>query len=455
MDSVITSIYAAFGNWNYLAVYNILLLIGLIAWKDKRKYFLFPCFLISALICNPIFYYVWEHFNEGKYWRSLWMLPIAIMCAAMPSHVIDKTKKNWGKVSIVVLAILLFVGIGSHENNIFLNSFRETVNADKLPEIVVEVGKKILEIDETPYVVSDADIAVYLRQFSGKIKSLYARDIVFYGANSPQAQIVYDNLNGDLKTVAQTMLNYDYEYLVIKNLGREEELSISGFIKIDQVNEYGIYRVSGTKTELRTYNEKHQVESITTVDENNSPKNNEYGYAQKRYKYSKDGEIVYVEYRDKKGVFVQSGITDFHDYLLSLRREGITVIISVRDEGTARLSEQNIKDLHYFGIKSDFKNGYRNSYIAVITDDDTYEEMSSDSIQYQTIIDGKNAFISSKGNLVGDESSIIIDNVEYSVNSRGMNIVVYDNDLGRVIDSVCFDTHFLGPEGMQVTRKSF
>lgn len=40
----------------------------------------------------------------------------------------------------------------------------------------------------------------------------------------------------------------------------------------------------------------------------------------------------------------------------------------------------------------------------------------------------------------GCVSSIIIDGKEYSINSRGINIVIYNNETNQVVDTVCFDT---------------
>ncbi len=56
--------------------------------------------------------------------------------------------------------------------------------------------------------------------------------------------------------------------------------------------------------------------------------------------------------------------------------------------------------------------------------------------------------IVSAGFECGDYSSIIIDGVEYSRNNRGLNIVVYNNETGQVIDTVCFDTC----DGLSVNR---
>ena len=40
----------------------------------------------------------------------------------------------------------------------------------------------------------------------------------------------------------------------------------------------------------------------------------------------------------------------------------------------------------------------------------------------------------------GNVASVVINGQEYSVNRRGLNIVVYSHYQDKVIDSVCFDT---------------
>ncbi len=45
-----------------------------------------------------------------------------------------------------------------------------------------------------------------------------------------------------------------------------------------------------------------------------------------------------------------------------------------------------------------------------------------------------------KGNKY-EASSVKINDEEYSVNSRGLNIVVYDKEAQKVVSSVCFDLY--------------
>ena len=52
--------------------------------------------------------------------------------------------------------------------------------------------------------------------------------------------------------------------------------------------------------------------------------------------------------------------------------------------------------------------------------------------------------VSSKAWRQGNTSEIKINGVEYSVNQRGINIVIYDKDKHEVWDSIAFDGHDYG-----------
>ena len=56
-------------------------------------------------------------------------------------------------------------------------------------------------------------------------------------------------------------------------------------------------------------------------------------------------------------------------------------------------------------------------------------------------IDYINLFIVSKAYKYGNLASICINGEEYAVNKRGVNIVVFDMNRQKVVDSVAFDTH--------------
>ena len=241
------------GNW-YLIIMGVAVLTGLIFCKGKRKPFFIPAMILSGAILNPLMYQFWNKFNTYGYWRLLWILPVVPACAMIPAYVVEKVKSNAIRMAAVGIAIAVFVLSGSIVFGLRNTSFTQAVNPDKLPDSVVKVGEALLEMDEQPHVVTDSSLSQYLRQYSGKIHSMYSRDVVFEGANSPQAKETYDNLaasEGSMDVVARNMMTYGYQYLVTNNSddARKAKIEAAGFSFVRQVNGYGIYRIDNSAME--------------------------------------------------------------------------------------------------------------------------------------------------------------------------------------------------------------
>ena len=83
----------------------------------------------------------------------------------------------------------------------------------------------------------------------------------------------------------------------------------------------------------------------------------------------------------------------------------------------------------------------RKSYYAVIDGGQVREEMSDYLLRLQGTVDNGQAVFSldSAGFYSGSICSILIGGEEYSLNTKGLNIVVYDTLTDRVIDSVNID----------------
>lgn len=174
------------------------------------------------------------------------------------------------------------------------------------------------------------------------------------------------------------------------------------------------------------------------------------GYARITYDYDADRQLLLTHYLDIDGEPVPAGSGYLHAYLQSLLDRDITLFISVRDGAAAALTAPLIEDMRALGIQTDLRGRAYNSFYAVVTADGVYEDVATDSALTRegTIGDVPYA-IASAGYWVGNYSSIMIDGVEYSKNARGMNIVVYDNRTGQVVDSVGFNTSV---QAMTVTR---
>ena len=132
---------------------------------------------------------------------------------------------------------------------------------------------------------------------------------------SQAGRTVYNNIlddEGDLAIVAQTMLDYGYSYLVVKEDGRNlcNNIEKYGFKQLGNVSGYLIYRVSGYPSELRDYNELGQVTTVTYIDQNGNPREVNDGYSIIKYEYDWNGNIVKEFRTDRKGM----GITNSNGY---------------------------------------------------------------------------------------------------------------------------------------------
>ena len=72
-----------------------------------------------------------------------------------------------------------------------------------------------------------------------------------------------------------------------------------------------------------------------------------------------------------------------------------------------------------------------------------FEELRKERLVKSFDTDRFHIFATSSSLVCGNLSEIIINGKNYSMNSRGLNIVTIDNLSGTVIDSVCFDTHIV------------
>ncbi|MBE7681610.1 MULTISPECIES: interleukin-like EMT inducer domain-containing protein [Paenibacillus] len=108
---------------------------------------------------------------------------------------------------------------------------------------------------------------------------------------------------------------------------------------------------------------------------------------------------------------------------------GSYVIISIKDDGSQQIKEITLEEVKKLGITLIDKSKLRCSYIwlARKTDEASYEvlheECSPEELSWEGQVGGENILIKSGGSNAGNYSSIMINDVEKSMNLRGMNIV--------------------------------
>ena len=179
---------------------------------------------------------------------------------------------------------------------------------------------------------------------------------------------------------------------------------------------------------------------------------------------------------------------DVADYLKNvIEGDNYSVLIAARDEAAAALTVEQRFTFSELGLNELADIGYRDGYLAVVTDGEVvYEQRAVDpstfeynvdqkiqeledeeaveqpvnnmddinegdwlddeeeptSVTYTgTLADGASFTLVSGGFRFGNTTSCMIGDTEYSPKQRGINIVVYDNDSHRVVDTASFDTH--------------
>lgn len=134
----------------------------------------------------------------------------------------------------------------------------------------------------------------------------------------------------------------------------------------------------------------------------------------------------------------------FVKYLEGINQDKYTIFMAVKDEGTKALNEDCMRALRGLGLHENLIGELGTSYIAVIDGEVICEEKSlTDKLTtggYNR--DGSITYsVSSAGVDAGNASSIVLNGIEYAPNTRGFNIVVYNNETKTVVDARAFDTY--------------
>lgn len=132
--------------------------------------------------------------------------------------------------------------------------------------------------------------------------------------------------------------------------------------------------------------------------------------------------------------------SDLAAYLRLLDPARHTIFIAVKDDAAGALGEDASLALHELGLGGPTR--YQNSYCAVISENGVFElEGEAMLTDRGTFRKGRTYYeVCSAGHRCGLMCSIRIGGVEYAKNLCGLNIVVYDRALNKIVDSVCFDT---------------
>ncbi len=138
--------------------------------------------------------------------------------------------------------------------------------------------------------------------------------------------------------------------------------------------------------------------------------------------------------------------TDIFSYITALKKnfKGNIIAIAVKDTPGLALSPAAAAELKTLGLRTDLQGQHGHSYAAVINGGKViFEKLGAKDtpVVYDASFGTSNVYVTSRTYNNGNEAIIQINGKDHSVNSRGLNIVVYNKADKKLVDSVCFDTH--------------
>lgn len=137
---------------------------------------------------------------------------------------------------------------------------------------------------------------------------------------------------------------------------------------------------------------------------------------------------------------------DIHKYfeLLDQLKNNCIIVIAVKDTPGIFIDETVAKEMLQLGYKESLQDKHWHSYIGILDAGNVvYENVSAgeEASTFTGIIDRLNIAVVSKPFRNGNIAEIKLNGTNYSVNMRGLNIVVFEKNSKAVLDSVCFDGH--------------
>lgn len=128
---------------------------------------------------------------------------------------------------------------------------------------------------------------------------------------------------------------------------------------------------------------------------------------------------------------------------LNMQKSKLLILIAAKDTPGVPITTALNGSLHNLGLKADFKHLHWNGYCAAIYRGELVcEKYEYDHfVECSGTVDGIPYYLFS-GPFHSKNNSIISANgINYSINTRGLNFVVYDLERDYVTDSVAFDTY--------------
>lgn len=242
-----------FGNGSYLLLVVAALFVWMIKCRAKQgSRIVWASGILAVLFLNPVTIYVFHNItNAGRYVRTFWAIPFIMGIAYIAVKILEE-KRSWQKVLLIVAIAMLMNMTG--ETILNSTNFAEADNLYKMPADVMEVADVIEEHcqpGESPYVLANVYLSIYLRQYDGNIRLVYGRN-TFHSEDKETRQLF-----GKIYDYADTEIPYDELYWIgeralwrgvdtivfAKWQVQSNALETLGYTRVDETESYYIFKL--------------------------------------------------------------------------------------------------------------------------------------------------------------------------------------------------------------------
>lgn len=152
--------------------------------------------------------------------------------------------------------------------------------------------------------------------------------------------------------------------------------------------------------------------------------------------------LKFLSAQKEQELHVCMSFSRYIELLKNLDKQKYLICIAAKDEAFTSLTQEHIRELNELGILVNIKTEPYSSYLTILGDGKTlYENISdNDALSCEVTYLGNRISLESATFFVGNNCSITINNIDYAVNQRGLNFVIWNIETHQLVDSVAFDT---------------
>ena len=136
-------------------------------------------------------------------------------------------------------------------------------------------------------------------------------------------------------------------------------------------------------------------------------------------------------------------ITDMKEYLEALQDDHYCIFLALQTNGRGEIEKDMLEALEALGMHCGFaQTPSDTSYLAVIDEGVLVDErLGAELLTGEGSVAGEQVIyqMTSGANGFGNTSSIMLNGIEYSLQQDGLNLVIYDPQMSKVVDQIVYN----------------